>query len=1302
MLQANDENNNKNVQFDFKSLAPRKDVDLYAYKEAFDFVFSNKEIRNVAVTGSYGAGKSSVLESFKAVKRKEEDAPEIKYLHISLAHFEKTVASEGKKMTDEQLEHQLEGKIINQLVHKITPENIPDTRVALRRKLDEESVINWSLGIITGIIASLYLIFFQSMIGIATKKDIIGKLCSVLIKPEWLMLAVVIEIMLIYLLIKYLVSAQMKNRFFKKICIKNSEIELFGEDEDNDRSKSFSYFDRYLDEIKYLLLNSGIDVFVFEDIDRYNMNLIFEKLREINDIVNTNRDEPIRFFYLIRDDIFVQKDRTKFFDFIIPVLPVVSGHNSFNMYLEYMGEHSKLKRHFLKQISLYIDDMRVLNNIYNEYQIYRKRLDEISVGNSEEKIFSLVTYKNLFPEDFIRLQQGDGYIMDLFKQKEMMVSLQSESYRLEVENLEAAIEEEEENAKNILLRDKKEVDALYLELNRVYRCNNKERGDYENLTDFVVDIIQQPEEVEYKQGNAWYDAEDEINAAIKKMKKNPDYIKRREELERKEAYLSNKRQELYYQKSDFEDKQEALKGITFQEFCNDVAFSTLQENITTYDDGMWNEYNKKISESLYAELIQFLLVNGYVDENYGDFIVMFHGSDVCKEDKKYVRSVLDNEPLAYDYEIQKPSIVSEYLNEKNLQNKAAINLDMFIYYMNFGTEEQRQAVVDAICKWKAHEFVVMLLNNQCVHYLEWVERLGDNWHTLFELIKANEVDEELLKLFATVFFMCPYPYPFDIFNDEDFMFFDDVVFKDASIFEQVLEHDQKNEHERKKLVQNFAENLLSLEWTIPYFEFDMNKSKDFADAIYTNNLYEIKLPMIAQILEKYYEISVDENVSNLYDKIVYTCEKNKNEQTYLYKYINNNMNEFIEMLIDSDFKIQDSAKAILEMIEKADFEHQESLIQHMDTIIDSVDDVSNQSIENPLSVINRLIRHKKLAYTTQNIFTYYDLYMDLKENDGDMIANDLLIEFIAGFPEGKIQFKRGEVARYRDKNEDRISSLFVKICRSEALSDEKYRSLTIGLNRAWINNAPPTDLPYDGVNILIEEDIIKMNEQVLPGMRERYPNHLKKYILDNIEDYVNKAINENTFVWQECLMVLRENVANEYKKKLLSYSTESVSVQNDYYSDEMVLYILNNNFDENDLEYIINNNYQDVDLKQKVLEIAELYMDEILENEYSMDKEYCMSFLRGEVGALSLADKKAVFAQSLICFTRKEVVDILRELELYDFISLFNNKNPLIEKTVSNRLLLTALQENNLVGTFLEDEKEPEYYRVYSKKFKKN
>ena len=65
--------------------------------------------------------------------------------------------------------------------------------------------------------------------------------------------------------------------------IQGNEIEIFHEEKDA------SFFDKYLNEVLYLFDNSDADVVVFEDMDRFNANLIFEKLKEINTLINNKK-----------------------------------------------------------------------------------------------------------------------------------------------------------------------------------------------------------------------------------------------------------------------------------------------------------------------------------------------------------------------------------------------------------------------------------------------------------------------------------------------------------------------------------------------------------------------------------------------------------------------------------------------------------------------------------------------------------------------------------------------------------------------------------------------------------------------------------------------------------------------------------------------------------------------------------------------------------------------------------------------------------------------------------------------------
>lgn len=96
-------------EYKFQKLTPSTDVNMDVYGQALEYAFKNEDIRNIAISGAYGAGKSSMIESYKKAY------PGKKFIHISLAHF----TDHEKQVDDEKQIIALEGKIINQLIHQI-------------------------------------------------------------------------------------------------------------------------------------------------------------------------------------------------------------------------------------------------------------------------------------------------------------------------------------------------------------------------------------------------------------------------------------------------------------------------------------------------------------------------------------------------------------------------------------------------------------------------------------------------------------------------------------------------------------------------------------------------------------------------------------------------------------------------------------------------------------------------------------------------------------------------------------------------------------------------------------------------------------------------------------------------------------------------------------------------------------------------------------------------------------------------------------------------------------------------------
>ena len=286
--------------------------------------------------------------------------------------------------------------------------------------------------------------------------------------PYALMVDGIIIIALSSFLIYGLIKIQKNKNVFRKLNLQGNEIEIFEESDD-------SYFDKYLNEVLYLFENVDADVIVFEDMDRFNANRIFERLREVNTLANIQLQKEnkkiLRFFYLLRDDIFISKDRTKFFDYIIPVVPVVDSSNSYDQFISHFkkgGLFEKFNESFLQGLSLYIDDMRLLKNIYNEFVIYYNRLNITELDCN--KMLAIIAYKNLFPRDFADLQLNQGFVYTLFNSKEQFVAEEVKKLSEKVSEIGHKIE----SAKNEHLKTIKELDAAFEDKKPIDYWNRKQ------------------------------------------------------------------------------------------------------------------------------------------------------------------------------------------------------------------------------------------------------------------------------------------------------------------------------------------------------------------------------------------------------------------------------------------------------------------------------------------------------------------------------------------------------------------------------------------------------------------------------------------------------------------------------------------------------------------------------------------------------------------------------------------------------------------------------------------------------------
>ncbi len=886
----NEEKTTEEKIFHFEKLTPTADADTSVYEKALDFVFENNDVKNVAISGAYGSGKSSMLNSYK--KKNSER----KFMHLSLAHFQ---TENGDKPTDENV---LEGKILNQLIHQINASKIPQTNFKVKKKISTKRIVVGASLAVLFLMSLLHTIFFsvwESFVKTLTASFVLNIL-QLTLSPWARLINGVVLLGLIGVFIYKIIKAQLNKNIFKKLSIQGNEIEIFEDSKE-------SYFDRYLNEVLYLFENVEADVIVFEDMDRFDAHQIFERLREINTLVNLQlekKNKVLRFFYLLKDDIFVSKDRTKFFDFIIPIVPIVDGSNSYDQFIAHLkktGIFEKFTQKFLKGLSLYIDDMRLLKNICNEFLIYFNRLDKIEL--SYDKMLAIISYKNLFPRDFSELQLGRGFVANLFAQKDYFISKETENIQKEIDSLNIQIE-----------KYKSEVAKDIGELNTIFWA--KTNGYHGTGS---------PE--------SYLSRENQKEFNRRKESLNQRNENSLESLEQKMAELTKKKQEL-------ESLQ--LSGIITRDNI-DTIFAT------KHVDDVGNENNfKEIRENDYFNLLKYLIRNGYLDESYSDYMTYFYENSLTVVDKNFLRSITDKVGKEYNYELRSPELVFSHLSEFDFDEPEVLNFSLLTYLLLTKKEKFSRKIIIQLKECKKFDFVWEYFEKG-IEKENLLKLLAKEWpQLLLEIVNAEAWSKEQIKRFSVEILVCLAKEELESYNQNN------CLTELISLDDKYLDIATPNIN---RIISAFKHLNIKFE-KINY----QSSNKDLFDEVYKNSLYSLNYDNIELMLKVFCNASDEEIKHKNYSVI------NSMEDGYIKAYVDLNIVDYLNVVLDnSEGRIFDEENVVTSILNNSLIQKTQKenyLSQLKSSIIDLT------KIED-FTYWGKLINAGNIIFSEKNILEYF-------------------------------------------------------------------------------------------------------------------------------------------------------------------------------------------------------------------------------------------------------------------------------------------------------------------------------------------
>ncbi|MEZ7756253.1 P-loop NTPase fold protein [Microbacterium paraoxydans] len=419
------------------------------YAEAIAENLKKDDVLNIALSGNYGVGKSSILRRVAA----DHDGRVVELSLSTLSPIDDTEVDDSVPAQARTPTNRIQQEIVKQLLYREEPKS---ARASRFRRIERFS---WGREVVLALLGGVVVALAFMILGWAgTIERTLRPLFEL---GLWVYPIIAVLAAVGIVAARALLHGRIHIRQFSA---GPAAVTL---DE-----KSVSYFDQYLDEIVYFFETSKRDVVIFEDIDRFNDSHIFETLRSLNALLNASPQikKPIRFIYAIKDSIFdrvslehekrkvdvalieitdpaqaeiVRANRTKFFDLVIPVVPFITHRSARNLTTQILrGIEHDVSPDLIDLAGRFVPDMRLLKNVRNEFIVFRDRIfagDGKQLELSETQLFAMMLYKSTHLSDFEVIRLGKSKLDKLYEVSRTLVSENIRRVERELRTARAAI-----------------------------------------------------------------------------------------------------------------------------------------------------------------------------------------------------------------------------------------------------------------------------------------------------------------------------------------------------------------------------------------------------------------------------------------------------------------------------------------------------------------------------------------------------------------------------------------------------------------------------------------------------------------------------------------------------------------------------------------------------------------------------------------------------------------------------------------------------------------------------------------------
>jgi hypothetical protein len=1077
------------INLPYNSLSPTDNAEeVDDYLNALEWALNKRDkIKNIAIAGPYGAGKSSIINTFR---NRYKSNNSYKFLPISLATFKdeknnETTIPEDKK---DDLLRLIELSILQQLFYHEKDTKIPDSRFK-KIKIQKNS---YSLMITIGL-----LIFTTSFLHIVLP-DFLAKFYLKELPAENSNFFHYISVLIVafgVLLMVYSSIRTLKRFSVKKLGINNASIEI-------DDKISKSILNNHIDEILYFFEVTEYNIVIIEDLDRFEQTDVFTKLREINLLINNSKkiENDVVFIYAIRDDMFQDKDRTKFFDFMIPVIPVINSSNSNDKLLKLIELNKyKISESLVDDISLFIDDMRLLYNIMNEYHLYFKKLNE---SLSQDKLLAMIVYKNIYPNDFTKLNQNKGELYSTITNKYQYIIEKTS----EINNRIKEFKNEIEKLENGKLNSTKELRMIYL-YKIIEKINNSFPFhsfivNYQNVSlqqaleddNFVKIIYGNSIEYNYNNNNTR-----SIRLDFKSIEKeiNPELT-------------YDEREELILNGDKIEELKQSIEKLEVQK--NEIKKYKVKELISK------NHINLISEKQNQKELISFLLRNGYIDEDYLDYISIFYEGSLSKNDHQFLMNVKTQSDNEFDFPLQKKENLIKKINSYEFEKPYILNYDLLDFiiadsnYLEIRKKYfiQLSSETDDVIKF-IDGFVGRTSNIE-----NFIKHLCNEWSNIWNFIakKSFYTAEKQEKYFKLII---EHAEVYDIKK----IFANSIgTISDNKDFLSIISDKEKLKQIIKELNIKFSSIHKS---SLP---------KELLDYVYANNYYSISIEMVKLVFNTYNKADTYKEVldnRNDFDTKNYS-EIKRSKLEKLINYVNDNINEYVTAIyLNIDTNTDEESEYYIQLLNNEDITkgNKEKIIRQVKTRITDI------SVIDDFSIVKILLKESKMLATWANLISIYTKSENVFTKEMTTFINYIVHAKELSNIKIKTDFPDEETAK----------SFLVSLLLNDDIETESYSNVLSSIPYVY-NSLDFENLSSEKVRLLIWKNRLTTNNTNFELLKQHFKD-LSILLIENNPDKFIKEIDTFDIKNEDLLTLMKSNSLSVKHKENIIDNHDAALIQSD-------------------------------------------------------------------------------------------------------------------------------------------------------------